>query len=154
MAAWIRDPLCGADAFALAGRQFGQAEHPVRRRAVRRAGVDQAGARVRHERRRLARRVVGQAEEGDIRRVQQAGTLGRVLAAFGSNAQHLDVGALGKILVDAQSGRSFLTVDENLVLHLEPRVLIRVNPQHTASLRSARQAGAEPAHRSPTIAAW
>ena len=50
---------------------------------MRRARVDQAGVRVRDQRRRLARRRVGQAEEGDVGGVEQARALGRVLAQLG-----------------------------------------------------------------------
>ena len=58
---------------------------------------------------------VGQAQEGHVGGIQQAGALGGVLALVGVDAQHLDVGALREILVDAQAGRAFLAVDEDAV---------------------------------------
>jgi hypothetical protein len=79
---------------------------------VRGARVDHAGVGVRDQRRRLARGGVGQAQECDIGGVEQAGAFCRVLAQLGRNAQHLDVGTLGEILVDAQAGRAFLAVDD------------------------------------------
>jgi len=102
---------------ALAGRQLGQAEDPAGLRAVRGAGVDDAGARVGHQRRRLLGRHIGQAQKGHIGGVEQARALGRVLAALGVDAQQLDVGALRQHLVDAQARRAFLTVDEDLGRH-------------------------------------
>ncbi len=65
------------DAGALIGGQLGQAEHPVARRPVRGARVDQAGRRIGDERDGLARRCVGQAEERDVGRVQQPRALAR-----------------------------------------------------------------------------
>ena len=102
---------------ALARRQLGQAEDPARRDAVRGAGVDQAGLRVRDQRRGLARGGIGQAQEGDVGGVQQARALGGVLALVGVDAQHLDVLALRRVLVDAQPGRAFLAIDEHHMLH-------------------------------------
>ena len=84
---------------------------------MRRARVDQAGLRVRDEQRGFARRGVGQAEERDVGRVQQAGALVRVLAQLGRRAQHLDVAALREVLVDAKAGRAFLAVDEDAGCH-------------------------------------
>ena len=96
--------------------QFGNAESPAGRDAVRGAGVDDAGVGVGHEGHRLAGRRVGQAQEGHVGGVQQACALGRVLALVGVDLQHLDVTARGQVLVDAQAGRAFLAVDEDGVL--------------------------------------
>ena len=68
---------------------------------------------LRDQRRGLARRRIGQAEEGDVGGVEQARALGRVLAQLGRGAQHLDVAALGEVLVDAKAGGAFLAVDED-----------------------------------------
>jgi hypothetical protein len=74
-----------ARAGARAGRrQLGQAEGPARRDAVRGAGVDDAGVGVGDQRHRLARGGVGQAQEGHVGGVEQAGALGRVLARSAS----------------------------------------------------------------------
>ncbi len=100
-------------------RELGQAERPAARGPVCRAGVDEAGARIGDEGDRLACRRVGQAQEGDVGGVQQARTLARILAQLGRGAQHLDIAALGEVLVDAKAGRAFLAVDENAGAHAD-----------------------------------
>ena len=109
--------LLVAQPLALVWRELGQAEDPAG--AVRCAVLASMRQvlRVRHQRDRLARRRVGQAQERDVGRVQQTCALGRVLAQLGRDAQHLDVVALREVFVDAQAGRAFLAVDENAVLH-------------------------------------
>ena len=72
---------------------------------------------LRDQRDRLARGRVGQAQERDVGRVQQARALGRVLARSGGDAQHLDVAAPREILVDAQAGGAFLAVDKDSGRH-------------------------------------
>jgi hypothetical protein len=71
VAARVRDPLGRAQPGPLVGGELGQPIDPVAGGAVRGARVDQAGLRVRDQRRRLARRRVGQAEEGDVGGVEQ-----------------------------------------------------------------------------------
>ena len=114
MAARVGDALGRAQRSALAGAQFGQAEDPGRVGAVRRAGIDDAGVRVRHQGGRFLGRHIGQAQKSHVGGVEQACAFGRVLAALGVDVQHLDVGALRQHLVDAQARGAFLTVDENL----------------------------------------
>ena len=99
---------------ALSRRQFGQTEHPAGLRAVRGAGVDHTGVGVGHQRRGFARGDVGQAQEGDVGGVQQAGAFGGVLAAVGRDAQHFDVAPLRQVLIDPQAGRAFLAIDKDV----------------------------------------
>ena len=113
MAARVGDALGGADGVALAGRQFRQSKYPTRHRAVCGAGVNQAGVRVGHQRRRFTRGGVGQAQERDIGGVQQARALCGVFAAFGVDAQHFHVAALRQVFMDAQAGGAFLAIDKN-----------------------------------------
>jgi hypothetical protein len=105
-----------AQRLALARREFGDAESPAGRHAVRGAGIDDAGVRVVDQRHRFAGRGIGQAQEGHVGGVEQACALGAVLALVGVDLQHLDVAARGQVLVDAQSGGAFLAVDEHEVL--------------------------------------
>ena len=101
------------------------------------------------ERDRLARRRIGQAQERDVGRVEQARALGRVLAQLGRGAQDLDVAAAREILVDAQAGRAFLAVDEDAGRHgCDSRRRIDSIKQQSRPARARRATG-------PTIgAAW
>ena len=82
---------------------------------VGRAGVDDAGGGVVDQGHRFAGSCIGQAQEGDIGRVQQPRPLGRILAQRRVDAQHRDIAAPAQILVNLQTGRSFLSIHENLV---------------------------------------
>ena len=115
VAAGVGDTLAVADALALLRVQLGQTIGPGRVHAVGRAGVDDAGGGVVDQRHRFARGRVGQAQEGDIRRVQQPRTLGRILAQRRVDAQHRDIATPAQILVDLQTGRSFLSIYKDLV---------------------------------------
>ena len=122
MAARIGDALGRADGVALAGCQFRQAEHPARRRAVRGAGIDEAGPGVADQCRGLPCGGVGQAQEGHVGGIQQPRTLGGVLALFRRDAQHFHVAPRGQIFVDAQAGGAFLAIDKDGVRHGAPRL--------------------------------
>ena len=100
MATGIGDALAGANPLALRAIEFRQAVDPARMDAMRRRGVDDAGRRVFGQRHRFPRRIVGQAEEGDIGGVDQPLALGRVLAFVRVDAQHLDIVALREVFVD------------------------------------------------------
>ena len=129
--------LQSANPRALLGREFGKPEHPVARRPVRRAGVDQARVRIRDERRGFARSGVRQAEKRDVGRVQKAGALARVLAQIGRGAQHLDIASPREELVNAKARRAFLTIDKNACRHAG---LSERDRQHKAERASMRRA--------------
>ena len=130
MAARVGDALGRAQLVALASAQFGQAESPARQRAVRAAGVDDAGVGVADQRRRFARGVIGQAQKSDVGGVQQTRALGGVFALIGRDAQHLHIGSARQHLVDAKAGGALLSVDEYAIAHGAVRlVTMRVNPQ-------------------------
>ena len=115
VAAGVGDTLAVADALALLRVQLGQAVGPGRVHPVGRAGVDDAGGGVVDQGHRFAGSCIGQAQEGDIGRVQQPRPLGRILAQRRVDAQHRDIAAPAQILVNLQTGRSFLSIHENLV---------------------------------------
>ena len=142
MAARVGDALAAADGVALAGCQFGQAEDPARRRAVRGAGVDEAGLRVGDQRRGLARGGVGQAQEGHVGGIQQPRALGGVLAPIGLDAQHFHVAPRGQVLVDAQAGGAFLAIDKDGVRHGAPRLRCWGNAEDKGMSANCRAAAA------------
>ena len=115
MAAGVGNALAVADALALLRVQLRQAVGPGRVHPVGRAGVDDAGGGVVDQGHRFAGSCVGQAQEGNIGRVQQSRPLGRVLAQRRVDAQHRDIAAPAQILVDLQTGRSFLSIYKDLV---------------------------------------
>ena len=125
MATWIADAFALAQSITLTGRQLRQAEHPGRIDAMRRAGVDHAGARIGHPTGGLACGLVGQAQKRHVGRVEQARPFGVVLAQLGGDAQHFDVATPCQQVVDLQSGRAFLAINEYGVTHraifCEPR---------------------------------
>ncbi|MFO1271503.1 MAG: hypothetical protein U1F50_07485 [Rubrivivax sp.] len=87
VAAWVGDALGGA----IFSRCPGASSHavPIQARAVRGAGVDDAGARAGDHRGGFARGGVGQVSRKAIAGgVEQARALGRVLAAFRVDARH------------------------------------------------------------------
>ena len=81
---------------------------------MRGGGVDDDRVGVLHERDRLDGSGVGQAEEGDIGRVERLGTSNRVFAQLIGHAEQLDVGSAREPVVDAQTGGARLAVDEDL----------------------------------------
>ena len=115
VAARVGDALAVADALALARIQLRQAVGPGRVHPVSRAGVDDAGGRIVDQRHRFTGGCVGQAQEGHIGRVQQPRPLGRILAQRRVDAQHRDIAAPAQILVNLQTGRSFLSIYKDLV---------------------------------------
>jgi hypothetical protein len=110
--AGIGDARRRADARALIGRKLRQPEHPVRRRPVRGARVDETRLRIRDERRRLAGGRVGQTQKRDVGRVQQPRAFSRVLAFVRVDAEDLDVVAPREHVANAQPRGAFLPIDE------------------------------------------
>ena len=72
-----------AIAFAWLAVHLGKAVGPAFGDAVRRRGVDHARGVVADQRHALARRIVGQAQDGDVGGVQEVGAGGRILAPLG-----------------------------------------------------------------------
>ena len=115
VAAGVGDALAVADALALARIQLRQAVGPGRVHPVSRAGVDDAGGRIVDQRHRFTGGCIRQTQEGHVGRVQQPRPLGRILAQRRVDAQHRDIAAPAQILVDLQTGRSFLSIYKDLV---------------------------------------
>ena len=113
MAAGVGNALGGNDALAQAAH-LGETVGPAGSGAVRGGGVDDDRAGVLHKRDRLDGGGVGQAEEGDVGRVERLGTSGRVFAQLIGHAEQLDVGTAREPVVDAQTGGARLAVDEDL----------------------------------------
>ena len=120
MATGVGDALAGANPRPLRRLQFRQAKGPRRVDAVRGGGIDDAGIRVVDQRHRFTRGIVGQTQERHIGRVDQPLAFAEILALVGIDLQHLDIGTLGQILVDLQTGRTFLTIDKNFECHGKP----------------------------------
>ena len=109
----VGDALGGNDALAQA-TYLGKSVGPAGRGAVRGGGIDNDRVGVLHECDRLDGGSVGQAEEGDVGRVEHLGTSDRVFAQLIGHAEQLDVGAAREPVVDAQTGSARLAVDEDL----------------------------------------
>ena len=92
---------------------------------------------LRHQRHRLARRGVGQAQERDVSGVEQPRALGVVLALSGSMRSTSTSSRSRELLVDLQPGGAFLAVDENLDASSRPRP----QPRHEAVAQGYRQSG-------------
>jgi len=102
---------------ALIGCELGETEHPARCDAVRCGRIDDLGL-VAHHRvdhgHRLARGVVVQAQNDQIHLGHEIAFGGRVLAAFGRDAHHLDGGHALQPLANLKSSGTGFAVDENL----------------------------------------
>ena len=84
---------------------------------VRRAGVDHLDRRVLDHGDRLARRLVGQAKDGQVGGVQHPGAGGGVLAVRFGEAQKFHVGAARQPGADLQARRTGLAIDKNFRGH-------------------------------------
>ena len=82
-------------------------------------GIDQHGVVVVDQRSRLARGDIRQAQERDVRRVDETTALFEVLALRFFDTQDLYVGALRQVFKNLQAGRAFLSVDKNFRAHLD-----------------------------------
>ena len=90
----------GRDRGALAVRHLGKAIGPARRDPVRGRGVDHLDAVALDQRHRLARRVVGQAEDHSVGAVQQLAARLGVLAPRRVDRDDLQVAPAGQPLAD------------------------------------------------------
>ena len=117
VAAGVGDALARDDGLAHRRGELREAVGPALGRAMRGGGVDDARMVVLYEAHGLARRCVWQAEERDVRGVDQPGALRGVLAQRGVDGQQLDVRPPAEALKDAQAGRALAAVDVNLWFH-------------------------------------
>src|SRR5690606_10893380 len=86
-------------------------------RSVRRRRIDHDGARIRHECHRFPRRIVGQAEEGHIRRIQAFRPRRGILAARGVDPDLLELRTPRETLVQLEPRGALRPVDEDLDAH-------------------------------------
>ena len=111
-AARVADATRPADRVGLLGPDLGEAVGPALARAVGGGGVDDPHRVALDQRCALARRTVGQAQDRDVRGVQQAPALLDVLALARIDLEQGQVGAPGEPLADLQARRAGLAVDE------------------------------------------
>ena len=117
VAADVADPRRRGDPVRLLGRHLGKTVDPGGVDPVGGAGVHHLYGRVLDQTDGLAGRVVGQAEDGKIGRIQGLGPRRRVLAPRLVQAQQLDVAPLRQAVADLQARRPRLAVDEDLRHH-------------------------------------
>lgn len=79
---------------------------------MRRAGVDHPHLGVGDGRHRLARRFVGQAQDGDVGGIDGLGAAPRILAVGLGQGQQAQVGAAAQPFVDLQAGGALVAIDE------------------------------------------
>ena len=83
------------------------------------------------QRHAFLRRIVGQAQDRDIGRVEEVGARGRILAPLGRDRDDLEVVAAGKPRPDLQAGRAVFAVDEDFRFHAS-RPEIEVHSRYAA----------------------
>ena len=113
VAAWVADPLGASNARGLGSAHLWKAIHPLRVRAVRRAGVDHAHGGVDDGGGCFAGRGIGQAQDGDIAAVDGLGAAGGVLAFGLGQGQQLQIRAATQAFVDLQTGGALVAIDED-----------------------------------------
>ncbi len=116
-AAGIAHPSGIGDGLGLAPVHLGEAIGPAVGHAMRGRGVDHAGGVVLDQRHAFLRRIVGQAEDGDIGGVEEALALLLVLALLGRDRDELEVATGGEALADLQTRGTGFAVDEDLRDH-------------------------------------
>ena len=77
------------------------------------------------QRRGLARRVVGQAQDDEVHFRHHVAPRGRIAATFGGQALQLDVGQRAQPIADAETRGAGFAVDEHTRLgsHIDPPVM-------------------------------
>ena len=125
IAAGIGNEACRLDLVALVAIHLRKTIGPVRMDAEGGGGVDDADIVVaRHHLHRFLRRVVGQAENGDIGAVQHVLAHGGIAPLGFRNGQQLDIAAVGHARADLQARGSVFAIDEDLRCHLIPALSI------------------------------
>ena len=133
IAARIADPRHLADFPALMPVELGQSVDPAVRDPVRGARVEHPHVVARHETHRLARRVVGKAEDHDVGLVEIPAAHLRVLARRLRNLDERHIPARRKPLADLQPGRAGLPVDEYVRHWFQSRTVHCVPGERTAN---------------------
>ncbi|MNL27759.1 hypothetical protein D3C87_1493680 [compost metagenome] len=113
VAAGVADPLGLRDHVGLPRAHLRKPVHPTRRGAMRRTGVDDAHRRVHHRRRRLARRLVRQAQDGHVTGVDGVGTALRILAFGLGQRQQAQVGTAVQTFMNLQAGGALVAVNKD-----------------------------------------
>ena len=113
MAAGIGDPVTRRDGRALLSAQLRKAVGPAVRSAVRRGGVDDAHIRVVDQRNSFPRTVIRQAQEYDVRRVEEFAPLIRIMALVLVDPHQFQVLPRSDPVKNLKAGRSCLSVYVN-----------------------------------------
>ena len=162
-AAGIGDQLRAGDRLRLLSVHLRKAVGPALGDAMRGRGVDHACAGVADQRHAFLRRIVGQAEDGDVGLAQEIGACGRVLAALDRDRDDLDVVAAGKPRPDLQAGGAVFAVDEDLRFHASQNpansvlyaacvihfrsVVIQILKPRSSARRAGRDSASRPSRR-------
>ena len=117
-AAGIGDTASRANGIGLVLVHFGEAIDPAFRHAMRRGGVNNAGAVVGDQRNTFFRSRIRQAKDRDIGHVEEIGPCRGVLAALGWNGDDLDIAPAGEPRTNLQACRAVLSVDEDFRFHV------------------------------------
>ena len=117
MTAGVGDSLGMDDRLPVLGGEFGEAVGPALRRPVGGGGVDDLRVGVLDHGHGFAGRVVGQAEEDQIRRIETFFALGGVLPLLLVDEEKLDVLAGGQPVIDLQAGGALPSVNKNHRFH-------------------------------------
>lgn len=107
------DALCRADCFRLGGGKLRKAVDPSGCGAVGGRGVQHHRVRVFNQGHRLPRRRVGQAQDGNVRRIQRACARSGILALLLRQCEERDVGAGRKTFENPEPGRARTAVNKN-----------------------------------------
>ena len=116
-AAGIGNAVRRGDPSPLALVHLRETEGPAVGGAMRGRGVDDPHAGAGNQADRLARRIVGQAEDDGVGAVEEFGAGRSVLALVGRDRQELEIGAAFQPLPDLQAGGAGLAVDEDCRSH-------------------------------------
>ena len=116
-AAGIGDETGLGDAPGLLAVHLGKAVDPARRDAMGGRGVDDAGMGVLDQRDAFPRRLVGQAEDGDVGGVERLLAGGQLLAALRGQRNQREVGPGAEAFPDFNAGGAGFAVDEDFRGH-------------------------------------
>ena len=95
------------------GFQFREAIGPPIGDAVRRRRVDDARAVIVDQRHRLARRIVGQAEDDDVRSIERVPARAGILAVLFVQRDQRQFGAAGQPVADFDPRGAMAAIDED-----------------------------------------
>ena len=111
---------------------------------MRGRGVDQPHRQIGRKRHRLARSIVGQAQDGHVRSLETGAAGIGILAQRMIYLDQLDIVAPGQPVADLQAGRAGLAVDEDLMCHVRP--LLACAPDITPRRAGGNAGRASPKH--------